>query len=271
MEKMLETLMNLGVTYGVRIVGVLLFIVVAWIIAAWAQGVVTRRLEQRNFDKALTRFFSSSIKWVILGAALIASLGVFGVETTSFAAVLGAAGLALGLAFQGTLSNFSAGIMLLVFRPFNVDDWVNISGVVGKVYEIGLFTVSMDTPDNRRIILPNSGVFGSTIENITFHPQRRVDINVGVEYSADLNKARAALEQAAATVTGGLAEPAPQVFLKELGGSSVDFVVRVWVNTPDYWNVWQALTQSVKEHLDEAGIGIPYPQMDVHLDGGLDK
>lgn len=150
-------------------------------------------------------------------------LTMFGFETTSFAAVIGAAGLAIGLAMQGTLSNFSAGHMLLIFRPFKVGDVVSTAGVTGKVINLALFTTEFDTPDNRRIIVPNGAIFGSTIENITFHDTRRVDVSVGTEYTAD------------------------------------------------YWAVRDRATQSIKKHLDEAGIGIPFPQMDVHIDGPIDR
>jgi small conductance mechanosensitive channel len=252
--------------YAVKVVGALAFLIVAWIIAGVIGRATQRSLEKSKLDLTLTKFFGKLAKYVVLIMAVIACLGVFGIETTSFAALIGAAGLAIGLAFQGTLGNFSAGIMLLVFRPFGVGDVVNVNGTTAKVTEIELFTTLLDTPDNRRIIMPNGQIFGSTIENITFHPTRRVDVAVGTDYDASLREAREVLLQVAQNVEGGLSEPTPQVYLQELGGSSIDWSVRVWANTPDYWAVRERLTQQVKEALDEAGIGIPYPQMDVHFD-----
>ena len=255
--------------YAVKVIGVLLLIIVAWIISGLVGGKLTRVMTGRNMDVALAKFAGSVSKWVVLLVAGVAALGVFGVETTSFAAVLGAAGLAIGLAFQGSLGNVAAGVMLLIFRPFTVGDVVSTGGVVGKVDAIGLFAVTLDTPDNRRIIVPNSTVFGATIENITFHDVRRVDIAVGTDYTADLGTVRKVLEEAAASVQSKVADPEPQIFLKELGGSSIDWQVRVWGKTGDYWDVWQETTDKVKAALDAAEVGIPFPQMDVHVDGKL--
>ncbi|NBC16447.1 MAG: mechanosensitive ion channel [Bacteroidetes bacterium] len=257
---------DLVTQYAVKIGGAILFLLIAWIIAG-AVGRFTRRsLEKSKLDLTLTKFFGNLAKYVVLIMALVACLGIFGIETTSFAAVIGAAGLAIGLAFQGTLGNFSAGIMLLVFRPFKVGDVVNVNGTTAKVTEIELFTTLLDTPDNRRIIMPNGSIFGNTIENITHHPTRRVDVAVGTDYGASLKEARDVMMRVAENVEGGLSDPAPQVYLQELGGSSINWAVRVWANTPDYWAVRERLTQEVKEALDEAGIGIPFPQMDVHFD-----
>jgi small conductance mechanosensitive channel len=268
MEK-LEAIMPTLISYGSRIIGVLLFLIVAWIIAGWLSNTAQKQMAKRNLDKALTGFLGSLIKYAVLAMAVIAALGVFGVETTSFAAVLGAAGLAIGLAFQGSLSNVAAGVMLLTFRPFTVDDVISAAGVVGKVKLIGLFATTLDTPDNRRIIVPNATIFGDTIENITYHDIRRVDVGVGTDYGADLEKVREVLLEAVARVDGVLAEPAPQIFLSELGGSSIDWQVRVWGDTAAYWDVYQATMLATKNALDDAGIGIPYPQMDVHVDGKL--
>ena len=179
---------------------------------------------------------------------------------------MGAAGLAVGLAFQGTLANFSSGVMLLVFRPFKVGDVVNAAGVTGKVYETGMFSTTLDTPDNRRIILPNGTVFGSTIENVTHHDTRRVDVTIGVDYAADLDDTRQVLTNSISNIPDTLNEPESQIVLSELGASSVDWTIRIWSNTEDYWGVRETVLESVKKSLDAAGIGIPYPQLDVHLD-----
>lgn len=250
--------------YGVPVLKAIVFLVVAWFVAVWAQRLVRGGLQKAKFDETLTRFFAKATRIVIFIIAILACLGIFGIETTSFAAVLAAAGFAVGLAMQGTLSNFSAGVMLLVFRPFKVGDVVSVAGELGKVDEIELFTTTLDTFDNRRIILPNSAIFGATIENITFHPKRRVDVNVGVAYEADLDRTREVLENAARSVPGRLEDEEIQVVLLELGDSSVNWQVRVWAPTADYFPVKDATTRAVKMALDEAGLTIPFPQLDVH-------
>ncbi|MEX1363016.1 MAG: mechanosensitive ion channel family protein [Nannocystaceae bacterium] len=266
MDETLKELTPTFVDYGVRIVGVLVALWLAFRIARWAERRIVVTLGQREFDKALTLFFGSLTRWMLILAAIIACLGVFGIETTSFAAILGAAGLAVGLAFQGTLSNFSAGVMLLTFRPFKIGDYIVAADKSGVVAEIGLFTTSLDTLDNRRVIIPNSQVIGSTIENYTHNDKRRVDVDVGVSYSADIDEVRKVLDAAAAQVPGRDAEAGHQIFLAGLGASSVDFQVRIWCDPAVYWDVWDATVRAAKKALDEAGISIPFPQMDVHLD-----
>ena len=198
---------------------------------------------------------------------IIACLQVFGVDTTSFAAVLGAASLAVGLACQGSLSNVAAGVMLMVFRPFKVGDFIKCNGESGVVQSIELFSTEIDTPDNRRIILPNGKVFGATIENVTFHDIRRVDVAVGTAYGADLDATRDVLLKAASGVEGLIDDPekVPAVVLAELGDSSINWSVRVWAKTTDYWPTRDAVTRACKLALDEAGISIPFPQMDVWM------
>ena len=262
----LTTLVPLITGFGLKVIGVLVLLAGAWLLSRWARRAVEKSLVKTRMDLTLTKFFANISAWLILLLVVLACLGIFGVETTSFAAVIGAAGLAVGLAFQGTLSNFAAGVMLLTFRPFKVGDAVKVAGETGLIHEIDLFMTKMDTFDNRRIILPNSKVFGNTIETITFHPRRRVDVNVGVDYAADLDRTRAVLEAAAASVEGRLDDPPVQVVLDGLGASSVDWSVRVWTPTPDFLAVKQATIRAVKQHLDDAGIGIPFPQMDIHLD-----
>lgn len=262
---------DLLMEHGPKVLGVLLALFFAWVIASWAERGVRAGLEKRNFDDTLTRFFAKFTRYLILVGAVLGCLGVFGIQTASFAAVLAAAGFAVGMAFQGTLGNFAAGIMLLVFRPFKVGDFVEVNDDTGICEHIDLFTCEFRTLDNRKLIIPNGAVFGSTITNYTGYEVRRVDIDVGAEYSADINATRAALEKAAANIPGMIKDPAPQVFLSALGGSSIDWQVRVWCKTDDYWDVWQATVQATKAALDEAGIGIPFPQQDVHLDTAVIK
>lgn len=264
--------MTLLTSYATSVIGVLLLLLVAWLVAAWTRRATRRGLERAGVDATLTRFLANFVRYTVLVVAVIACLGVFGVETTSFAAILAAAGFAIGMAFQNTLSNFSAGVMLLVFRPFNVGDVVEVSSVRGRVREIELFTTLLDTPDNRRIVVPNGQVFGNIIENETFHDTRRVEVLVGTDYPADLEETRKVLEEVAARHhQDDIEDKEPQVYLDELGGSAINWKVRVWCRTDDLWTVREQLTHSVKDALDDAGIGIPYPQMDVHLDGSLNS
>jgi small conductance mechanosensitive channel len=271
LDKILDQLTTIGTTWGLKIIGVLVALFIAWILAGWVRRRIERGLAAREFDATLAHFFANLARYAILVGALVGCLGVFGIQTASFAAVIAALGLAIGLALQGTLSNFASGVMLLIFRPFKVDDWVKIAGELGRVTEVELFTSELATPDNRRIIIPNSKIFGSVIENITHHPIRRVDVPVGVEYGADLDRTREVLEACIPNIEGVLEDPEPQVFLKELGASSVDYVLRVWVNTPDFWDVHQRTVRAAKQALDEAGLGIPFPQVDVHFDEPVEK
>ncbi|MGB7325309.1 MAG: mechanosensitive ion channel domain-containing protein, partial [Rubripirellula sp.] len=197
-----------------------------------------------------------------------AVLSKLGAPLGGLAAMLAAAGFAVGLAFQGTLSNFASGVLMLVFRPFKVGDVVNAGGVMGKVNEIDLFTTTLDTPDNRRIIVPNSSISGGTIENISFHQHRRVEVLVGVDYNADLDQTRAALDVAVSHISEAVIQGegrGAQVILSDLGASSVNWKVRAWVASKNYWPIHEALTAQVKRQLDGAGISIPFPQLDVHI------
>jgi len=257
------------IPYGVSLVKVIVILFIGWIIAGWARRITRKALNKAGVDLTLSKFSSNMARWAVLAVVFIAVLGVFGIETTSFAALIAAGGLAVGLAFQGTLGNIAAGIMLLVFRPFKVGDVINAAGVVGKVDEIELFTTTLDTPDNRRIIIPNGAVFGSTIENITHHATRRVDVAVGVDYGAGIDETRAILEKVVASLDSVLPDPASAVVLGDLGDSAVGWTCRVWVKKEDFWGVKEALTREVKMQLDAAGIGIPFPQMDVHVDGSI--
>lgn len=258
----------LAIQGGMRVALAMIVLFLALTIAGWVSATVRASLNRLKFDATLSKFLSKLAWWGVVAVAAICCMSYIGVETTSFAALLGAAGFAVGLAFQGTLSNFAAGAMLLIFRPFKVGDVVNVGDQLGTVDEIELFTTTLDTFDNRRIILPNNAVFGSTIENITHHPIRRVDVAVGAAYDADIDVTRAALETAAAETPGALQTPEPAIVLMELGASSVDWSVRVWAPTSDYLAVKQSLIRSVKQQMDRAKIGIPFPQMDVHIQSG---
>jgi len=255
----------LVIDYAVKIVGVLLALIVSFRIAAWLEARVRNVLERRSFDRALTLFFASLARWLLIVAAVIACLSVFGIDTTTFAAVLGAAGLAIGLAFQGTLSNFASGVLLLTFRPFKIGDFVDIAGTKGVVAEIGLFMTALDTVDNRRIVVSNSAVSTSQIDNYNFHSHRRVDTTVGVSYEADMDAVRKVLEEVALTLPLRDPQRGHQVLVAGFADSSVNWNVRVWCKNADYWVVWDTLHVAIKKALDANGIAIPFPQLDVHL------
>lgn len=252
-------------TWGLRVLGALAVLVIGRWIAGRIRAGVRRGLEKAQADKALVPFFSSMAYYVVIAVTLIAVLNLFGIETTSLIAVLGAAGLAVGLALQGTLSNFAAGVMLLVFRPFRIGDYVDIAGTAGSAIEIGLFTVTLDTPDNVRIIVPNSAVFGQTIKNYAANETRRNDLVVGISYDDDIGKAISTIEKILAADARVLKDPAPVVATSELGDSSVNLVVRPWCSKDDYWALRFDLTRRIKEGLEAAGCSIPFPQQDVHL------
>lgn len=243
----------------------LVLIIVVLIIAGWARKLTIKATTKARVEITLAKFFGNLVKWAILVLGGISVLSTFGVEMTSFAAVLAALGFAIGLALSGTLGNVAAGVMLLVFRPYRVGDVISVNGVTAKVDEIELFTTTFDTPDNRRIIMPNSSIFGSTIENVTHHGTRRVDIAVGTAYEADIDKAREVMMAAAKAIEGRDTSQDPVIYLSELGGSSIDWAVRVWAPTAEYWAIKERMVRDIKYALDEAGIGIPYPQRDVHV------
>ncbi|MCB0328345.1 MAG: mechanosensitive ion channel [Bdellovibrionales bacterium] len=258
---------DLVVDYLLPVAGALLLLIVAYFVSSFVSRLASKPITKR-VDETVGRFIGKLVFYSLMTFTVLGVLGMFGVSVASFAAVIAAAGFAIGLAFQGTLSNFSAGILLLVFRPFKVGDVVNAGGITGKVYEIDLFTTTFDTFDNRRIIVPNSSISGNTLENVTYHSERRVDVFVGAEYSADIKKTRAALTQAAESLREHLIDRdgrGYQVYLLDLAESSVNWVVRFWTPADIYWEVKERLIEAVKNSLDSAGIGIPFPQMDVHI------
>lgn len=244
-----------------------LVLAVAWIsyIIASAVGRYVGGMVSRKIDLTLGKFLTKAVRNVLMIVVVMAVLSYFDIDVTGLAAVLAAVGFAVGMALQGTLGNFASGIMLLMFRPFKVDDYIVLADTAGTVEEIDLFTTRLNTPDNRHVIIPNGEIFGSKLENYTRNSVRRVDVNVGAAYSADLDTTRKALERAVMSIPESEIEPPPQVVLKELGASSVDWQLRVWCKPAQYWDVREQLTAAAKTQLDIANIGIPYPQMDIHV------
>ncbi len=253
--------------YGPPTATVFIVMIAAWFFSSWARRTVRRGLERAHFDLTLSKFLANMVRWVILAVAVVMCLGKFGVETASFAALIGATGLAIGLGFQGSLSNLAAGVMLLVFRPFKVGDGVKVAGQTGVVNEIDLFTTSMDTADGRRVIIPNGAIFGSIIENQTYHPHRRIDVPIAVAGTRDIEEVRAILVQAARATPGVLADPAPAAVLLDPAGN---WSIQAWAATGDVPTVGQSLIGSLRLAAAAAGLGGPRPVMDVTIAGLTD-
>lgn len=241
-----------------------IFIVGRWVVRAIV-GVLKRMLIKAKMDDILVDFICAIARTALLLFVIIAALEQLGVDTTSLIALLGAAGLAVGLALQGSLANFAAGVMLIVFRPFKAGDFVEAGGVTGVVEKISIFSTIMRTGDNREVIVPNGGIYGSNITNYSARETRRIDLVFGIGYGDDIRKAREIILAILNQDERILKDPEPVVAVGELGASSVDFVVRPWVATADYWNVRWDLLEKVKLAFDENGVSIPYPQRDVHL------
>jgi small conductance mechanosensitive channel len=243
----------------------IILIVVVLVASTWVRRIILGASGRAHLDQTLARFFANMARWGVLVLGALAVLNTFGIETTSFAAAIAAVGFAIGMALSGTLGNFAAGMMLLVFRPFKVGDVVTVAGITAVVDEIDIFTTQLDTFDNRRFIVPNGKIFGETIENISHHPTRRIDVAVGTDYSSDLDAVRDILTRVATGVEGRLPDKDIVVSLLELGESSINWAVRVWVKSSDFGRVKERLPRDIKVALDEAGVGIPFPQRDLHV------
>jgi small conductance mechanosensitive channel len=253
-------------TYGLKVVGAVAVLLVGLAIAGWTRRIVTKFLSRtERVDPMLTGFFASLAKYLVLAITVIAVLNQFGVQTTSLIAVLGAAGLAIGLALQGTLSNVAAGVMLLFFRPFKIGDYIDASGITGTVKSVGLFVTELATPDNVHIVAPNAQLWGTAIHNYSHNDTRRVDLVVGVAYEDDVEKALAILLNMGKADERVHADPEPFAAVAELADSSVNVTLRVWCDADNYWPLKFDLTKAIKASLDREGISIPYPQSQVHL------
>ena len=261
----METVVETGTSQGLNVLAAIAILLIGRMAAGWVRRLTARGLRSTGVDETLIPFAASLAYFAILAFTIVAVLGKFGVETASFIAVLGAAGLAVGLALQGSLSNFAAGVMLLVFRPFHVGDLIEAGGTLGVVRAIGVFSTQVDTLDNVRVILPNSAIYGDKIANLSANENRRVDMTFGVGYGDDLQVAKDTIERIVKAHPAVLAEPAPDVEVSELGDSSVNFAVRPWCKHEDYWTVHFDLHRQLKEGLEAAGLSIPFPQRDVHL------
>ncbi len=268
-QKTLDSLQKVAdmlAAYALDILGAVAIIVIGWIAANWLQKMVRRTLDRsRLIDTTLKPFLASLVRYAVLVFVVIAVLAQFGVQTTSIIALLGAAGLAVGLALQGTLSNIAAGVMLLFLRPFKVGDYIDADGIAGTVDAIGLFICEMHTFDGVYISVPNATVWNRTIKNYSRLPSRRVDVTVGISYGDNVEKAMAVLKDLIASDGRTLADPAPEVMVTALADSSVNINMRCWVDASDYWAMLFDLNKNAKLRLDAEGITIPFPQRDVHI------
>jgi small conductance mechanosensitive channel len=255
----------LATEFGIDIIAALaIFIIGRWVANLITKG-VRRLLERANVDATLIKFLSNIVRILLLIFVILAAIGQLGIQTTSLIAVLGAAGLAVGLALQGSLANFAAGVLVIIFRPYKVGDYIEAAGVAGTVDEVQIFNTVMNTPDNKRIIVPNSQITGGIITNYSAHETRRVDFTFGIGYADDIDKAKSIIEEVLTGDERVLEDPAPQIVVAELADSSVNIVARPWAKAADYWGLKFDVTETVKKRFDAEGISIPFPQRDVHV------
>jgi small conductance mechanosensitive channel len=251
--------------FGINLVTAIVIFYVGRIVVRLVTRGIRKVMTAQEVDPTLVTFVSNLVNMILLIIVVIAAIGALGVQTTSFIAILGAAGLAVGLALQGSLSNFASGVLIIIFRPYKVGDFIEGAGVAGSVVSVQILTTILKTGDNKQVIVPNSQIMGGIITNYSANETRRIDLVVGVSYDDDLDKTRKVLEELIAAEDRILKDPAHTIAVSELGDSSVNFVVRPWVNTADYWGVMFDLTEAIKKRFDKEGISFPFPQQDVHL------
>jgi len=265
-EEAIRMVTEVVATYGLDVIGAIVILVVGWMASGWGWRITKLALEKTGrVDALITGFAANGVRYAILVFTGIAVLERFGVETTSFVAVIGAMGLAIGLAMQGALSNVAAGVMILLFRPFRVGDFIEGGGVSGTVKTVSLFLTYMNTADNVEIILPNSQLWNASIKNYSFNDTRRLDLSFGIGYDDDIDQAIKVITDIIASDKRCHTDPEPLVVVGNLGESSIDLVVRVWCNSGDYWVLKWDMLKTVKQTFDKKEISIPYPQRDVHL------
>ncbi len=251
--------------YGINIIFAIIIFILGNKVAKYCAKFVEKAFKKKKIDKAVAGFVSSIVYTLVLAAAVLMALSQIGIETTSFIAILGAAGLAIGLALQGSLSNFASGVLIIILKPFRAGDYIEAGGQSGSVAKIEIFATELKTPDNKIVIIPNSSIMSGAIINYSREVTRRIDLVIGVSYDADLKETKRVLTSVLESNDKILTEPGYTIAVSELADSSVNFVVRPWVNTADYWPVYFDLLETIKISLDDANINIPYPQMDIHL------
>ena len=265
MESYLDKIWELVSLYGVRVITAVVVLIVGRWIAKGLRNLISRLMKKANVDPILVGFTSNLAYIGLLVFVVIAALGQLGIQTASFIAIIGAAGLAIGLALQGSLANFAAGFLMIIFRPFNVGDYIEGAGVAGTVEKIQIFTTVLKTPDNKTVIIPNANLSGDNIVNWSSKGIRRVDMVFGIGYGDDIDKARKVMQEVLDKDERILKDKPIQIAVVELGDSSVNFVVRPWANVDDYWGVYMDAMENIKKAFDREGISIPFPQRDVHL------
>jgi small conductance mechanosensitive channel len=261
----IDSLMKLVTDFGVNLIVALITLIAGlWVIKV-IMGGIKKAMEKQNVEVTLSKFLLSILSIVLKIMLLISVVQMVGIEMTSFVAILAAAGLAVGMALSGTLQNFAGGVMILLFKPFKVGDYISAQGFSGTVNEIQIFNTILKTPDNKTIIIPNGGLATGAMTNFSTEPQRRVDFTFGIGYSDDIDKARNIIKKVISEDSRILNDPEPFVAVSELADSSVNFAVRVWANASDYWGIFFDMNENIKKAFDKEGVSIPFPQRDVHL------
>ncbi len=256
------------ITYGIKILSALGIFIIGRFLLDMVIGAVKKLMANAHVDDTLISFSSNMLGGIGLTFIIVTALNQLGIETTSIAAAIAAAGLAIGLALQGSLSNFASGVMLIIFKPFKLGDYVEAGDAAGTVSDISIFTTTFKTIDNKTVIIPNGSITSGNITNYSTEATRRVDLVVGVSYDADLKQTKEVLMTVLNNDPDVLDSPKPLVAVKELADNSVNLVVRPWVKTENYWPTYYRVTENIKNELDKAGIGIPYPQRDLHIISG---
>jgi len=264
-NQVLELIQTKGIDFAINLVTAIAIFYVGKLVVSILVRALRKVMRRQEVDETLETFVCNLVRMVLLVLVIIAAIGALGIQTTSFIAIFGAAGLAVGLALQGSLSNFASGVLIVLFRPYRVGDFVEAAGISGVVEQVQILTTVLKTGDNKQIIVPNGQIMDSIITNYSANDTRRVDMVVGVSYDDDLDKVRKTIEELVAADDRILDEPACKIAVSALADSSVNFIVRPWVNTSDYWGVMFDLTEAIKKRFDEEGISFPFPQQDVHL------
>lgn len=265
LEKFLNELTRFATDFGLKLIAGILILVVGWKLVNWLVKKTEKTSQKRAVDQSVHSFIKSGLSISLKVLLVITVAGIFGVPMTSIIAVIGSAGLAIGLALQGSLSNLAGGLMILIFKPFVVGDYIETGGLSGTVKSITIFYTKLITPDNCKVVIPNSQITANSIENYSAYPTRRVDLKISADYGTDIDKVRSVLLSAASKCDMILSDPEPEVWLGEHADSSLNFYFRTWCRNEDYWKVKFFLLEEVKKSFDKEGISIPFPQLDVHI------
>ncbi len=260
-----EQFQAVGITFGIQIIAAIAIVLIGRMFARVLTNGIRKLMSSQEVDKILQTFVSNLVYWALMTFVIIAAINQVGIQTTSLIAIIGAAGLAVGLALQGSLANFAAGVLIVMFRPYKVGDFVEAAGIAGSVVQVQILTTVLKTSDNKQIVVPNAQIMGSIITNYSANETRRVDLVIGIGYDDDIDKVRDTIQQLVDADDRIMKDPACRIAVSELADSSVNFVVRPWVKTADYSAVNFGLTEAIKKRFDKEGISFPYPQQDVHI------